>query len=142
MTCCFEVYKNVGEKPAHPLRNYWKNSFVLCKTYWCFHLTQACRSTLLNSSHDASTVSNSAKAFCLQDYEFSIGPKYNYFLTSALSYLLSVNKGNIARTCLISLCTRRKRTAFNRQSGCYEIRCSRPPEARYFRGFVRSTSYS
>ena len=108
----FEVYKNVGEKPAHPLRNYWKNSFVLCKTYWCFHLTQACRLTLLNSFHDASTVSKELWPFCLQDYAFRIGPKYNYFLTSTLSYLLSVNKGNIARTYLISLCTRRRKNNF------------------------------
>ena len=33
-----------------------------------------------------------------------------------------------------------ERTTFNRQSGCCEIRCSRSPEARYFRRFVGSTS--
>ena len=66
----------------------------------------------MNSFHDASTVKNSAGAFCLQDYEFSIGPRYNYFLTSTLSYLLSVNKGNIVRTYLILLCTRRRRNNF------------------------------
>ena len=51
----------------------------------------------MNSFHDASTVSKQLFAFCLQDYAFRIGPKYNYFLTSTLSCLLSVNKGNIAR---------------------------------------------
>ena len=52
------------------------------------------------------------KAFCHQDYAFRIGPKYNYFLPSTLSYLLSVNKGNISRTYLISLCTRRRKNNF------------------------------
>ena len=32
------------------------------------------------------------------------------------------------------------KTTFNRQSGCCEIKCSRPLEARYFRRFVGSTS--
>ena len=87
-------------------------TFVLCKTYQCFHVTQACRSTLLNSFHGALTVSKELSAFCLQDCAFRIGPRYNYFLTSTISYLLSVNKGNIARTWLISLCTQRRKNNF------------------------------
>ena len=105
---------------------------------------QACHSTLLNSFHGTSRVSKALWAFCFQDYAFAIGPKYNYFLTSTLSYLLSVNKGNIARPYLISLsriARREGRTTFNSQSWCCEIRSRGPPEAQYFRGFVGITSY-
>ena len=83
-------------------------------------------------------------AFCLQDYAFRIGPKYNchnYFLTSTLSYLWPVKiKGNIVRTTLFRFARGGGRATFNRQGGCCEIRCSRPPEARYFRRFVGGTS--
>ena len=101
-------------------------------------------STVLNSFHGTSRVSKALWAFCFQDYAFGIGPKYNYFLTSALSYLLSVNKGNIARPYLISLsriARREGRTTFNCQSWCCDIRSPGPPEAQYFRGFVEITSY-
>ena len=81
MPCCFEVYKNVGEKPAHQLRIGRILSF--------FARLDGFERTLSDA--------------------FRIGPKYNYFLTSSLSYLLSVNKGNISRTYLISLYTRRRK---------------------------------
>ena len=129
---CFEVYKNVGEKPAHPLRNYWKNSFVLCKTYWCFHLTQACRSTLLNSFHDASKVPNSER-FVFKTTPFVLVWSTTTFRPRHSLIYCQLTKATLRGLALFHFAHRGGRTTFNRQSGCCEIRCSRPPEARYFR---------
>ena len=52
-----------------------------------------------------------------------------------LIYCLST-KATLRGLTLFRFARRGGRTTFNRQSGCCEIRCSRPPEARHFRRFV------
>ena len=79
-------------------------------------------------------VSKEHLTFCLQDYGFASRPRFNYYLTSIVSYICQSTEAVFVRTYLIWVFVWRGRgTTFNRWSRCCDIGLSRSPKAWHFR---------
>ena len=109
-TCCFEVYK-INQLTRYELEEFFRSlqDLLVLSLHPSLSFDSA---EFLSRRLDGFERTLSVLSTRLRVYAFRIGPTYNYFLTSTLSYLLSVNKGNIVRTYLISLCLRRRKNNF------------------------------
>ena len=127
VTCCFEVYKNVGE---NQLTHYELEEF--------FRSLQDLLSVLsLNpnlSFGSAEFLSRRLNGFERTLSVLSSRLRVSYWSKALLSDLDTLiycqsTKATLRGLALFRFARGGGRTTFNRQSGCCEIRCSRPPEA-------------
>ena len=95
-------------------------------------LTQACRSTPFTTPR---RFRKNSECFVFKITRFVLVQSTATFRPRHSLIYCQSTKATLQGLTLFRFAGGGGRTTFNRQSGCCEIRCSRPPEARYFRRF-------